>query len=253
MTDGGVQPQGREPRERLLAETPVTAVGRGSRGPLVVTLLVIAAFAAGLLRPWDLVVPPEPSGSMDPAFTPAGTAAAPSLAQTPAASDAPASAPADAAAELCGYPSTWRTMSRVWLAGRPATVWVAAKLVAATGPGDPTIPVTYIGEAPVAAIGWCAPVGDDRRPPRDASATLFSVDASNGKAQPAAYTLLAPLPGVAGPMAQLWGTPGPKIEPWPRGRYVIRFATPSGTWVRYMGLDVAGLDDTPQTSGSPLG
>ncbi len=255
-TDGGVPPQGREPHERVLVEMPVTAVGRGSSGPLLVALLVLAAFAAGLLRPWDVLVPPEPSAPTVQASVPVAVASAagtPAPAASPPTSAGPTATFADPATVLCGYPATWRTMSRVWLSGRPATVWVAAQLVAAVGPGDPTIPVAYVGEAPVTAIGWCAPVGDEGRPPSDAAATLFSVNPRNGNAQPVAYTLLAPLPGVAGPMAQLWGTPGTRIEPWPGGRYVIRFATPSGTWVRFLGLDVAGLDDAPQAPGSPLG
>ena len=247
-SDGGVQPHGREPHERVLVETPVTAVGRGPSGPLVVTLLVVAAFAAGLLRPWDVLVPPEPSASAVQASVPVAIASAGLTASPPAPAGPTASFP-DAATVLCGYPATWRTMSRVWGSGRPATVWVGAEVVVATDPGDPTIPFTIIGPAPVTAIGWCAPIGDDGRPPRDATAALFSVNRNNGRATPALYSLLAPLPGDAGAMAQLWGTPGSRIEPWPGGRYVVRFATPSGAWVRYLGLEVEGLDDAPLPSG----
>ena len=39
--------------------------------------------------------------------------------------------------------------------------------------------------------------------------------------------------------------------PWPAGYYVIRFATPSNSWVRYMGLAVEGVEATPDPSESP--
>jgi hypothetical protein len=138
-------------------------------------------------------------------------------------------------------------MSRVWWSGHPATVWAEAKVVEARGPDDPTIPWTPVGPPPVTAIGWCAAVGDAERPPLDATASLFRLD--NGVAS------LIPRPAGArdasSPMGQLWFTPGINPLPWPAGQYVIRLTTPSGSWVRYLGLDVEGLDTSPLPLGSP--
>ena len=145
MTDGGG-----ESRERVLVETPITAVGRGSGGPLLITLLVVAAFAAGLLRPWDVLTPAPPPSN--PLATTAAVATPTALPQATATPD-PTPRPGSALA-LCGYPSSWRTMSRVWWSGRPATTWTAAQVVEANGPGDPKIPFTSIGPAPVTKKSW---------------------------------------------------------------------------------------------------
>jgi len=238
MTDGGTQPHGPDTRERVLVETHVTAVGRGSRGPLLVTLLVIAAFAAGLLRPWDLLGP-TPDAGVSPAASMGSAASVASV--TP-----PPTPRAGTALSMCGYPGTWRTMSRVWWSTRQATVWTGVEVVPATGPADIAIQFAPVGPAPVMAIGWCAPVGDAGRPPSDATVSLYRL-ANDGAV--AAMTDMGPK--VTDVMGHLWMTGGSLPSPWPGGRYVIRFATPNGAWVRYMGLDVEDVEETPHPSGTP--
>jgi hypothetical protein len=269
--------------ERDLAEleTSVQRLGGSGRGPLIAAVLIVLAFAVGLVRPWDWF-----GLGADSASPSAGaSASAAAVVDTPAAATlAPPSASAApvidaAAAQTCDYPQSWRTATLQDWAGRRARVWTAVDAVEATGPLDSAIPFTAVGGSQFSAIGWCAPVDGPGRPPDDAVGTLFRV--AGGKAVREAVTLLEPASpnplagllapaGVAAPSSAASASaaassvaspvasggaasrsPGVSASPagsagatgttWPTGRYVIELATPDGTWVRWIGVELRAV------------
>jgi hypothetical protein len=250
------------PHERELLDAAVVPLGRGGRGPAIVTGLVLAAFLLGLLRPWDLVAPSAvgsagPTGSRAPAAavasevdgTPASTGTPP-VAVTPPPVSVPAGVP------TCGDPMSWRSATIETWVGRLARVWSAVNVVTATGPDDPTIPFGPVVGPPVTAIGWCASIAEADRPPLDAVGALFRV--TGGVATQIPFVRLEP--AEPDPMGQLLiplPSAGGQTPPWSAGRYVIRLGTPNGSWVRYIGLEVeapagsVGASPVPSPSVTP--
>jgi hypothetical protein len=138
---------------------------------------------------------------------------------------------------------------QMW-AGARARVWTAAEAVPATGVVDPSIPFNLVGSEAVEAIGWCAPVSGPERPPLAARATLFRL--VDGVATEVAVDRLEPVTRDA--LGELWL---PRVQPegrrpeWAPGRYVIRLATPSGGYARYLGLRVGLPEPNPEPSAAP--
>jgi hypothetical protein len=95
----------------------------------------------------------------------------------------------------------------------------------------------------VEAIGWCAPIDGPERPPLAAAGTLFRI--RDGVATQVPVDRLEPATRDA--LGELW-MPIPQTvgrrPPWTPGRYVVRLATPSGSYTRYLGLEV-GVADPP--------
>ena len=178
-----------------------------------------------------------------------GPSRAPRPALAPAATRASRAAPAPAApfqAPTCGYPASWRTASISLWGGRLARVWTATDAVAASGPDDPSIPFGIIASDTVEAIGWCAPVSGPERPPVSAVGTLFRL--RDGIVTPVPVDRLEP--NAPDALGELWVPPAPaagRRPNWTPGRYVVRLATPSGSYVRYLGLDVG----TPEATAVP--
>lgn len=234
------------PRERAALERSVVRVGGRSRRALAVAALVGVAFLVGLARPWDWAAPgrpaPPPADREAPGL-PAEGSLAPGPAQGtmgPAPGRAPGIGPGLPGGSTCAQPSGWRTATIQTWAGRRARVWTATRAVPATGPADPRIPFRRVVSDRVVALGWCAPVDGPERPPLAAVATLFLVGAGTPAEVP--YRRLEPsAPDVLG---ELWGVPRGSRTPallaaaWPPGRYVIRIATASGSYERYLGLEV---------------
>jgi hypothetical protein len=287
--DGG-GPPGPERDERV-ALPATERLARKGPGPVLVLLLVAAAFLVGVVRPWDWLgdaAPGSAPGGAAPRAWPGGAAprawpggaaprawpggaAAPRTSE-PAASEGPPGAPAAAAAggaglpdasntvpgpgapsdapatgataptgpyvkPTCAYPETWRVASVQDWAGRTAHVWSAAEAVRATGPGDPSIPFFAIVSSTVTAIGWCAPVTGDERPPLVAAGTLYRLDADGPHALP--FDRLEPAAPDA--LGELWVPVAQSVgrrPPWAPGRYVIRLAAPAGGYERYLGIEV---------------
>ena len=232
------------PREQARIDEAVVPVGRTGRGPLLVAALVVAAFAVGLVRPWDWLASGSEgtAGPLERPGTVAGATRDPGGPGDPAATtsaDGSPGAGSEAAyqAPTCAYPASWRTASLQLWAGREARVWSAAAATAADGPADPAIPFHLVASDVVEAIGWCAPVTGPERPPLAAVGSLYRV--RGGSAVEVPFERLEPAAPSA--LGELWeppaGTDG-RTPTWPAGRYVIRLATPSGGYERYLGLDV---------------
>lgn len=253
----------------------VQRLGPSGRGPLIAAVLIVLAFAVGLVRPWDWL-----SGSAD-GVSPSSSATAAAVIGSPQDATArpqPTPTPVPeidaAAAAVCDYPQSWRTATIQDWAGRRARVWTAVDAVEAQGPLDPAIAFTIVGGSRFTAIGWCAPVDDPTRPPDDAVATLYRISA--GKAVELPVTLLEP--DAPNPLAELLapagatapsasgsasdapsssssasGSPGPSassasaspfapVEPtWAPGRYVIELASPDGSWARWIGVELRAV------------
>ena len=239
------------PREEALIESSVTALGRGSRGPVLVTGLVVAAFLLGLFRPWDLLGPP----AAVPAVTTPGLGDAAPDEVTPD-DGVPASTgtalrtapPVPRTAITCALPSQWRSSTIEDWTGRQARVWKAVEVVQASGPDDPSIPFEPIVSPTVTAIGWCAPVTGPDRPPQNLTASLYRL--RDGAAVQVVYDRLEPAAPDA--LGELW-VPLPRSvgnrPSWPLGRYVIELRSASGGYVRYLGLEL--LDRLDRASPQP--
>jgi hypothetical protein len=109
-----------------------------------------------------------------------------------------------------------------------------------TGPDDPTIPFEPIVAATVTAIGWCAPVDGPDRPPRDIVATLYRL--RDGVPVPVPYDRLEPPDPDA--MGELWVPRAQSVgyrPTWPMGRYVIELRSPTGTYVRHLGMELSDV------------
>jgi hypothetical protein len=253
------------PREQARLDEAVVTVARRGRGPAIAVALIVGAFLVGVVRPWDWLTGDAgfaPGGDARQGGAPGSTGAAgvpgssfgagvPVPGSSPGAtgSEAPAAA---YQAPTCAYPISWRTASLQLWAGRDARVWTAAEAVSALGPADPSIPFHPIASDTVEAIGWCAPVSGADRPPATAAAVLYRL--GNGTATEVPVHRLEP--AAASALGELWApmpVAGDRPPRWPDGRYVIRLATPSGDYVRYLGLDVGVVQRvaTPSPGASP--
>ncbi|HEY2887301.1 MAG TPA: hypothetical protein VGJ17_01690 [Candidatus Limnocylindrales bacterium] len=262
-----------EPQERAMLEEAVRPVARRGRGPTVTIALVVAAFAIGLVRPWDWLgggaaSQARPIGDQAAASgaIAAGVDGSATPAPVPTASAAPGSDAA--AAQTCAYPQGWRSATLQNYAGRRALVWTAVEAVQATSPLDPAIPFDGIAGDTFTAIGWCAPVDGPDRPPQGTAGRLYRIE--NGRAVPEPYVRLHP--AAPNPLGELWGpvgrasaaSPGPGASPtasapaaspvdgtgllpdeagttgpiWPPGHYVIELGDPADGWARWLGLDI---------------
>jgi hypothetical protein len=207
------------------------------------------------IRPWggtpvDTTSNPAAGGS--PAATMDGgegavASGAPSSPGIDEGSSSPPLPPPDPLRETCGSPSGWRAATLQAWAGRtePIRSWIAIEPVAASGPLDPEIPFAPVATGIVTAIGYCAPLGDER-PPAVASTSLWAI--RDGVATPLSLVPLEPASPNA--LGGLWLAP-PEVEHtepapgglrlWPPGRYAIRIAAPSGAYDRWLGVEIADL------------
>lgn len=280
---GGPHGTGHEP----IVPPATERLGRNGRGPVLIALLVLAAVLVAVVQPWALFGPgPGATGAL-PVDGPSEASGA--VSTRPGASAGAGSPPVDGApggpgasgrpgsggptasgggpgsgagpgaspvasrtppVETCAYPASWRVASIEDWSGKPARVWSAADVVRATGPADPSIPRNPIISDVVTAFGWCAPVAGADRPPFSATGTLFRLD--DGVATPIPYARLEP----AGPdaLGELWTPPAPEgasPPPWPPGRYVIRIASPDGSYERFLGIEVAAGARAPGATATP--
>jgi hypothetical protein len=238
------------PREEARIESAVTALGRdGGPGPVIVAVLVVAAFMLGLFRPWDLFGTPAPV----PAVTTPGLVDGRADDGRPVASASTGlvqrtAPPVPRTAITCALPSQWRSSTIEDWTGRQARVWKAVEVVQASGPTDPAIPFEPIVSPTVTAIGWCAPVNGPDRPPQNLTASLFRI--RDGAAVQVVYDRLEP--AEPDPLGELW-VPLPRTvgnrPSWSLGRYVIELRSTSGGYVRYLGLEL--LDHIERVSPAP--
>ena len=223
------------PREEALIEGAVASIGRSGRGPVIATALVAAAFLLGLFRPWDLLGAPA---TIPPGPRPASSgASADQVAAVASGAPAPTAPSAPRSAITCAFPSQWLSSTIEDWTGRPARVWKVVEVVQASGPDDPSIQFAPIASPVITAIGWCAPVDGPDRPPQNLVATLYQV--RDGIARAIPFDRLEPAQPDA--LGELWVPPAQNVgnrPPWPVGRYVIELRSPSGRYVRYLGLEL---------------
>jgi hypothetical protein len=139
--------------------------------------------------------------------------------------------------------------------------WTVRTLTAITpveagGPGDPSIPVLWLGESDVAGVGACTPAA---RPgaPSPASRIVAAWQRSGGGATTSTFGRVAlsdldvlPLGGSAGgPAASPSTAPASVVElvrpfpatqrgRWPAGRYVLLLASPGAGPDRWIAVDI---------------
>lgn len=250
----GGGPQGQE-RDESVTLPPTERLGRRGPGPVLVGALVVAAFLVGVVRPWDWLAPPGPGPGVTLTPTARGTGPVQTDSGSFPAAGGPAATsprPAPRVDPTCAYPSSWRLAAIQEWGGRPARVWSATEAVAASGPDDPSIPFSVIASTAVTAVGWCAPVIGDERPPLAAVGTLFRVDVDSAREIP--FDRLEPSAPDA--LGELW-VPVPQSvgrrPPWPPGRYVIRLMAPGGSFERYLGIEVVRVvrDADPGAAPGP--
>jgi hypothetical protein len=242
------------PGEQVRIDEAVVRVSGRGRGPTVAAALVAGAFLVGLVRPWDWLTGGAAAVPAPPAMVADTGRAAPSpyagiVALPPSAQAGGDPEPASAAA-TCAYPAAWRTATIQMWAGARARVWTAAEAAPASGADDPSIPINLVTSDTVEAIGWCAPVTGPDRPPLTAEATLFRL--VDGVATEVAVDRLEPVARDA--LGELWlprEQAGGRRPLWAPGRYVIRLATPSGGYERFLGLRVGLREPKPQPSATP--
>ena len=232
------------PREEQALEEAVRPVAARGRGATVATVLIVLAFVVGLVRPWDFLgggdgPRPTAPGAIAAATSPPADSAVPGV-EAPIPSGT-------AAAPTCGYPMGWRSATLQRWAGQRARVWSAVDVVQATGPEDPSIPFNVVAGEDFTAIGWCAPVAGDERPPVGAQGGLYGIDAAGTAHELPHQRLEPPAPSALG---ELWipGNAGSPPSAWAPGRYVIELATPDGSWARWLGLE---LRDAPAVATEP--
>ncbi len=117
-------------------------------------------------------------------------------------------------------------------------MWTAVDVAQASDPADPAIDFQVVAGEDFTAIGWCAPVTGDERPPATAAGRLFRIG-DDGTAVELPYARLEPPASSA--LGELWVPAERSSTPtgsWPVGRYVIALATPDGAWSRELGLEL---------------
>jgi hypothetical protein len=232
--------------EAALAGAMRPVAGRG-RGVTIAAVLIVTAFTIGVLRPWDWLLPGAasgPGGTGPDASSAVLSRATPTL--PPGATPEPT---ARAPFPTCGYPESWRSATLQRWAGQRARVWTAVSVAPASRPDDPAVPFQVIAGEDFRAIGWCAPVSGEERPPSGAIARLYRIE--DGVAVETPHVRLEPPASTA--LGELWGpvtTQTGATATWPLGRYVIELLTPDGTWSRYLGLELRSAIE-PATPAPP--
>lgn len=246
-------------REEAALVASVRPVGSRGRGVTLAAVLIVVAFVIGLARPWDWLAA-APAGDASPVASTVPGDATPNPGDdgqggvSPIGSNIPDT---DQPEPTCGYPTDWRSATIQTWAGRRARVWTAVEVAQASGPTDPAIPFQVVAGDDFTAIGWCAPVSGDERPPAAAHGRLYRIE-GDGTAVELVYTRLEPR--ASSSLGELWV---PAEEPmtsdrgWPVGRYVILLEADDGRWDRWLGLDlrtappVASPAVTPSPTATP--
>ena len=236
------------------AEPLPIAPGADPRRLYVVIWLLVGIIVLLVVRPWgDETVRPtavDAAGSR----TPDGSRTPEGPGTTGSAAGAASPAPADPYADLwvtCGSPSGWRAATLQAWAGRqtPIRSWIAIDPVEGTGPLDPGIPFAPVATGVVTAIGYCSPQDERLRPPRSAVAAVWAI--RDGLATRLTLGLIEPQRPNA--LGGLW-VRAPEAgggSAWPPGRYVIEVASPSGTFDRWLGIEIEDLSRPRSPSASP--
>jgi len=152
---------------------------------------------------------------------------------------------------------SWRATTLQLWPGRalPIRSWIAIEPVEAAGPLDDAIPFAPVAADKVTAIGFCAPLEEAIRPPVAIQPSLWRV--GDGRAVP--LVLVPANPADHDPLRGLWRPPstpdasggGISVDAWPPGRYVIELASPSETYVRWLGVEIVDLGGTSSPSWTP--
>jgi hypothetical protein len=210
---------------------PLDPGPRGDRPASVVVIAAALLVAVALVKPWGSpprLELPAPAARTVPSATPT-----PTPAPTPVTADS-------LVAPFCFQPSGWRVFAAERWSDRDVRSWRSAEtFAAATGPGDPRIPVTPLASQWVMTLGYCAPVAGPERPGAATSVTVFRLlgdgDAevlSLERVQP--LLRASPLGAVYAPPPMAGSTAGPGSG-WQDGTYVFRFGTsaadPSARWL----------------------
>jgi hypothetical protein len=179
---------------------------------LVVTILVI--------QPWGGAAVGPPASADGPRVA---TARPTSSAPQPTASP---TRPASEVAGICINVGAWLITSVELDRARTIRVWRAIDLAtSASGPLDPTIPVTQLRTDGIFGLGWCAPTEGSH-----ASTASASVDAWRLVSRAAQPIELVERDQTRTPSGYgaLYGPEDPTARAWTAGTYVFRHTTSDG-------------------------
>jgi hypothetical protein len=221
------------------------ASGTDPRRLYVPLAFVLGAVLMAIIKPWGAPADQPVAVASGAPATHAPSTARPDRGTTAPVGPTGGSAAAADLSVTCGSPSGWRVATLQHWEGRPTPIrsWIAVDPIETTDPLDPAIPFAPVATDAVLAIGYCAPLDDARRPPEAAIASIWAI--LDGRAQ--AVTLERLEPAQDNALGELW-MPAPEIavtaasgDVWPPGRYVIEVAAPSGSFNRWMGVDIEDL------------
>jgi hypothetical protein len=172
-------------------------------------------------------------------------------------------------APFCLSPSAWRVFATERWSNRGLRSWqAAAAATVASGPTDPTIPITTVSSQWIQTLGYCAPVDGPDRPPADSTVTLYRIPAGppkDGRAgELVATRRLQPVlrlsslgADFAPPASSTEATTSGPASGWQAGTYVFRIEGPAGSaFVRWLGVRVDVLPQLfaaaePRSSNDP--
>jgi hypothetical protein len=201
--------------------------------------IVVIALAIVIIKPWQLGTS-EPGG-------PSAAGEVPPASLLPPASE-PSARPAlvdEIADDFCLDQGQWLATSIERWRGGTIRIWRALETSrTATGPTDPTIPVTPLVSEGVIELGWCAPTYGADRPEGAATIDAWRDGAT---AEPVTLAVDRRL-GTTSRSGALYVPPRRPVSSrgltWPPGRYVFRHHTDRGS-DRWFVLEVLTSDAIP--------
>jgi hypothetical protein len=241
-------------------EFKITSVTSGgvSRAVPIATFLVGLFLGAAIVKPWDLIFPPQAPPAVASGPT-ASTGAGPGQ-----PSPSPAPSPTSGVPADCAFAGGWRVFaigesdplggdgssggpgSSVVPSGRrdienPLRRWIEVDpLQSAPGPADPRIPFVTIVSERVGGIGYCPPPNGIDGPPAGVEFDAWTLDPAGTPTPLALRHATLPTPSITD-VAVFVGD-GPTVDgnaSWPEGRYVFAIESPTpASYSRWFGVDI---------------
>jgi len=204
---------------------------------------VVLVVGALWVKPWDLIpsspplAPPtfEPVAALDATASPEPT---PEVTAASGPTAAPTPDPLVLAAERrqCQSPDNWRLVTAESSVTRDTRTMYAASPAQASGPDDPTMPLSYVYAQSLRAVGVCVP----RSPVVNPSTTLHEVILWQVESDGVVREIQRPvlLDAALYDIGEAYfGPPADEGTTWPPGKYVFEIKRAAGAGSRWMALE----------------